>query len=164
MRGAVRARGCVKNWKFVMQLLKKIKSLFTQALSSNSSPAKLATSFAVGLFIAFSPLPGAHTAIMFFCGWFFRLNIPMLSVATFLNNPWTMIPFFVVDYSIGYWIVHSLFGVNVTWFISLEKLFGSGKICLVSFLVGGFFLGALAALISYPIMLRFFRKVKAKPS
>lgn len=67
-----------------------------------------------------------------------------------------MIPFFSFDYAFGYWFLHSLLGIEPSWSLSLANLFGSGKICVWSFLVGGNVLGILAGLISYPIMHRIF--------
>jgi len=142
-----------------MKLLKKIKDVFYTALKANSSPSKLALSFAIGIFIAFSPFPGGHTVMMFAAHWLFKLNFPILFLSTSFNNPWTLIPFFLFDYSFGHWLVHSFLGFSPTWVISLEKLFGSGNICLWSFLIGGNVLGIVAALISYPIMVMVFRSL-----
>ncbi|MBU1007906.1 DUF2062 domain-containing protein [Candidatus Dependentiae bacterium] len=142
-----------------MGFVEKVKSIFRKAIKSNSSPTKLAFSFSIGLFIAFTPLPGAHTLLMLSANWLFGLNFPMLFLATSCNNPWTMIPFYAFDYSFGYWFVHSFLGWSPSWVISLEKIFGSGKICLWSFFVGGHILGIIVAFISYPIMLRVFHRV-----
>lgn len=143
-----------------MNIGRKAKEIFYKALKSNSSPSKLALSFAVGVFIAFSPFPGGHTIIMLAANWLFRLNFPVLFFSTSFNNPWTLVPFCVLEYSFGYWFLRSFLGLNPTWVISLEKIFGSGKICLWSFFFGGTFLGAVAALISYPIMLKIFKSVR----
>lgn len=145
-----------------MRLYNKTKDLFYNSLNKGSSPAKLALSFSIGVFIAFSPFPGAHTIIMLVVNWLLGLNLPILFLATSLNNPWTIIPFYAVDYSFGYWVVHSLLGWSPSWVISLEKLFGSGSICLWSFFVGGNLLGLLAGVISYPVMLRLFSLLASK--
>ena len=141
-----------------MSLIEKTKKVFYKAMKSNSSPKKLALSFSIGLFIAFSPFPGGHTLIMLAASWLLKLNFPVVFLATSFNNPWTMIPFYAVDYSFGYWFVHSLMGWSPSWIISLKRLFGSGSVCLMSFLTGGLVLGAIAAVISYPLMIRFFEK------
>lgn len=142
-----------------MQFFGKIKKLFYKAVTSNGSPAKLAASFSTGLFIAFSPFPGGHTIIMLAANWLFRLNFPILFFATSINNPWTMVPFYAFDYSFGYWFTHSFLGLSPSWVISLEKIFGSGKICLWSFFIGGHVLGIIAALSSYPVMLWMFQSM-----
>lgn len=152
-----------------MVLWDKTKNVFRKAVRGNDSPTKLALSFSIGIFIAFSPLPGVHTLMMFLAKWLFNLNFPILFVATSFNNPWTILPFYALDYSVGYWILYSFFGWNPSaggiiplWVISLERIFGSGKICIWSFLIGGNVLGAIFALLSYPFILRFFRMLEAR--
>lgn len=140
----------------------KLKELFKKALGSGSSPHRLALSCAWGLYIAFSPFPGAHTVMMFMVKWFFDVHFPLLFLVTSVNNPWTMIPFFTGDYLFGYWFVHSLLGCEPAWQISLAKIFGSGSICIWSFLIGGNLLGIGAALICYPLMLFIFKRMIQK--
>jgi len=137
----------------------KIKKLLKKSLSSNASPGKLTFSACMGIYIAFSPFPGAHTLMMLASSWLFKLNFPILFITTSFNNPWTMLPFFSVDYFFGYWLVHNVCGWNPNWVISLEKIFGSGSICLWSFFIGGNVLGIVAALISYPFAKIFFTKL-----
>jgi len=145
-----------------MNLTKKISDGLKNAVTAGSSPQQLTYSFCIGLYIAFSPFPGAHTIMMFLSKYLFGLHLPTLFFATNLNNPWTMIPFYTFDYVVGYWITHSLIGLNPTWTISLAKLFGSGNICLWSFFVGGNLLGLLAAIIAYPIAKVAFEKIAAR--
>lgn len=145
-----------------MGIGKKIKNIFKNAIQANGSPAKLALSFAVGVFIAFSPYPGGHTVIMLAARWLFKLNFPVLFLATSFNNPWTMLPFFAFDYSFGYWFVHSFLGWDPSWVISLEKIFGSGHVCIWSFFIGGHVLGLAFALLSYPVMIWVFSNLVAK--
>lgn len=137
----------------------KILTWFEKILKSGSSPQKLAVSCCVGIYIAFSPFPGLHTVIMLFVSWFFGLNLPMLFLATSLNNPWTLLPVYSADYFFGHWLVHKILGCNPDFVISLAKVFGSGKICIVSFIVGGNVLGLAAALISYPFVILLFKRL-----
>jgi len=145
-----------------MSFIQKAKKIFYNAVKSNSSPHKLALSFSIGLFIAFSPFPGGHTVMMFAAKWLFGLNFPILFFATSFNNPWTMIPFYAFDYSFGYWFVHSFLSWDPSWVISFEKIFGSGSVCLWSFLIGGNLLGIIAAVLSYPIMARCFQVLSSR--
>jgi uncharacterized protein len=135
---------------------RKIINFFKKIMNSDASPQKMAGSFAIGVYLAFSPLPGLHTVMMFFLKWLFSLNFPMLFIATSINNPWTLILFYSADYFFGYWLVHTFLGCNPDFCISLAKVFGSGKICVTSFLIGGNVLGIAAALLSYlPIYIIF---------
>ena len=142
-----------------MKVLEKIKESFKGALTQGWSVDKLTLSFCIGVYIAFSPFPAGHTIMMFLFKWMFNLNFPILFVATSINNPWTMVAFYSLDYFFGYWFVHVLMGFNPGWAISLAKIFGSGKICVWSFFIGGNILGILAAIIAYPFVHIMFRQL-----
>lgn len=116
---------------------------------SHNDPEAIARSFCIGLYIAFSPFPGLHGVMMLGAQAVFGLHFPVLFFATSLNNPWTMIPFYSLDYSFGYWLLHSALELKPTWTLSLAKVFGSGTICIWSFLAGGNILGLIGALICY---------------
>jgi uncharacterized protein len=140
----------------------KIKNILKKAIMSNHSPSKLALSFAIGLFISFSPYVGGHTIMTIASLWLFRLNLPVLLLGSTLNNPWTMVPFFFADYGFGYWVVHSVLGLEPSWVISLERFFSCGKICFWSFFVGGNVLGIMSAMVSYPLMNALFKRLLTK--
>ncbi len=145
-----------------MLSIAKIKELFRKGLNSNNDPKTLAFSFCLGIYIAFSPFPGAHTIMMVLAKFLFRINFPILFIATSFNNPWTMIPFFSFDYFFGYWFTHSILGLTPGWVISLEKIFGSGSICVWSFIIGGNVLGIFAGIASYPFAKIFFTNLALK--
>jgi len=142
--------------KKLKHLKEKIISIFKNALTSGTSPQQLTLSCCIGLYIAFSPFPGLHTIMMLAISYFFRLNLPVLFVVSSINNPWTMFPLYSCDYAFGYWLVHSIFGIEPSWQLSLAKLFGSGKICLWSFLIGGNILAVSLSALSYPFVRKFF--------
>lgn len=135
------------------------REVFTQALVSGTTPERLTRSFCIGLYIAFSPYPGMHSMMMIASKYIWDLHFPTLFIATSINNPWTMIPFFTFDYAFGYWLLHSLLGWTPSWTLSLAKLFGSAKICVWSFLIGGNVLGIISAIISYPLVSRIFSRL-----
>lgn len=138
---------------------KKLKAIIVNALKAGWTADKLSLTFCLGLYIAFSPFPGGHTIMMVALNYLLNLNFPLLFIVTSINNPWTMIPFFSLDYVFGYWLVHSFLGFNPTWTICLADIFGGGTICLWSFFIGGNILGIAAALLTYPIVSSFFKKL-----
>jgi len=138
---------------------KRVQGLIFKALKSGSSPEKLSLSFAIGMYIAWCPFVGMHTIMMLSSLWIFKLNFPVLAFSTMLNNPWTILGFCSSEYAFGYWIVHYVIGWEPGWQISLEKIFGSGKICVWSFFIGGNIVGIVTALVSYPILLIVFKKI-----
>lgn len=142
-----------------MKFWNRLKESFSNAMRSGKSPRALALAFCVGIYVAFSPFPMAHMLMMVIFSWLLGLNFPIMFIAASINNPWTMIPFYSIDYAFGFWFVHNLLGFEPTWVISLVKIFGCGKICLWSFLIGGNVLGIAAGLICYPVVYYFFKKI-----
>ena len=56
--------------------------------------------FGVGLAISFIPLPG-HMLLACMIGVLFRLNIPVACAATFVVNPFTIVPLYYCAYRVG---------------------------------------------------------------
>ncbi len=138
----------------------KVISMVKEVISSgNETPTRLATACSLGIFVAFSPFPGFHSLMLIAIRWLFGLNLGVLFLFASINNPWTMVPFYLLDYIFGYWFLHDLLGWSGGIMISLEKFYGPGSICLWSFIVGGNILGIVAGLISYPIAKRIFSLV-----
>jgi uncharacterized protein (DUF2062 family) len=146
----------------IKKTVPKIKEILRKALLGGITPKNLARSAGIGVYIAFSPFPGAHTIMMLALKWLLGLHFPTLFVFTSINNPWTLIPFFSLDYAFGYWLVHKVIGWEPTWSISLAKIFGSGSVCLWSFFIGGNILGIISGLLAYPIMLFVFEHMHAR--
>jgi uncharacterized protein (DUF2062 family) len=138
---------------------KKINSIKTLFLNNISNPIFLARSVSVGIYIAFSPFIGLHTALIFLSGWMFSLSIPIIfAVSLILHNPWTM----VLIYSAGYFcgtIVCSLFSLQNSYLLSLIKkiiehipYIKMSPESLMEFIIGGNVLGIFAAIIMYPVV------------
>ncbi len=141
-------------------LVKFIRNFFIRLAYQEKSPEKLALSFCVGNYIAFSPFIFLHTVMVFICVWLFRLNFAVTFAAAYgVNNIWTAVPIYTVDYAFGYWLMHSVAGLdlvslNPSWMGFVHRFFelklGLAKPCLWSFLIGGNLLGILTSVILYP--------------
>jgi len=105
--------------------------------------------FAVGLFMAFVPVPfqmllGAAGAILF------RVNLPLSVALVWITNPLTMPPMFYFTYRVGVWLMgippnHEEFHFELSydWLMS-----GLGAIWQ-PFLLGCFVAGSVSALTGY---------------
>ena len=122
---------------------------------------RLTLSVCLGVFIAFSPLIGLHTIMVFFFGRLFSLHTPiLLAVSMTINNPWTMIGVYGLDHWVGK-ITCNFFEIDPTifapaflqsWNQWLFSFLGTSEFSLGAFLVGCHVLGLICALISYPIV------------
>lgn len=74
---------------------------FRRLLAVDDPPERTALAFAVGVFIAFTPLLGLHTILATLVAFVFRFNKLAIYVGTFLNNPVTLVPIVAASYAVG---------------------------------------------------------------
>jgi uncharacterized protein (DUF2062 family) len=128
-----------------------IRERVREVLKLNEPPHRLALAFALGIFIAFSPWLGLHIVSAVFLAWLFRLNKVVVVTASFVNNPWTIVPM----YAFCLW-----FGVKITgggvrvpeiaWgSLGVRELYGLLRPFLWPYLAGTIIVGAAAAFLSY---------------
>jgi len=105
--------------------------------------------FAVGLFMAFVPVPfqmllGAAGAILF------RVNLPLSVALVWITNPLTMPPMFYFTYRVGVWLLGSpIPHENFHFELSYEWLMSGLGAIWEPFLLGCFVTGSISALGGY---------------
>lgn len=110
-----------------------------------------------GVWIAFCPFLGLHTALVFLCSWLFSLNFAIVfGLSVLINNPWTMLPIYYFDYWVGmYWYTQIVGAVPENPFFLSEILLYIQKTLLIpafsfwAFIVGGIGVATVAAFITY---------------
>ena len=137
-------------------------------LCLDDSPAHVALSFAVGVWIAFFPLFGIHTGLALVLAFALRLNRAAILLGAYVNNPWTLAPLYMSGTLVGC----ALFGVsparlwNVEWahtwnplatLVALQPL-------LWPFVVGNLLLGTVVSVATYWLMRRVLERRRAKPA
>ncbi len=148
-----------------------IKGIFTRLLSYERCLHRLTLSCCMGIYIAFCPFVGFHTALVFLFAWLFALNFAvMLSVSMLVNNPWTMVPVYGAGHMFGDWML-SLCGLdhyewNPSWITSLNEwahqAIGLKGFSFWAFMIGGNILGIGLGVMCYPIIKRLFALVKER--
>lgn len=128
----------------------RIRSIF----QLSDTPHRLALAFAVGVFIAFSPLIGLHLLSCLIVAWAFRLSKLVLITAAFINNPWTIVPM----YGFCIWFGSKLMGREIAMpQIAWNELTLSTAYVVIQpyfwpFVVGTLVAGGIAAVISYGLI------------
>ncbi len=123
-------------------------------LSIKDSPHRLATAFAMGVFIGVSPLLGLHTVLGIALAWIFRLNKIVTMTGVFVTNPWTIVPI----YSFSVWVGAKFLGIthiipDVDWaHLKFSALFSELRPLLMPFVIGTLFVGFVSSVISYFII------------
>jgi uncharacterized protein (DUF2062 family) len=103
------------------------------------------------VFIAFSPTIGFHLLTCLVVGWLFGLNKLVLITASFINNPWTVVPL----YGFCIWFGLKITGHHgrvprIAWNeLTFSNSYTVLKPFLWSYVAGTLIIGAFAAFISY---------------
>jgi uncharacterized protein len=127
-------------------------------LRVEDTPTRVALAFALGVFIAFSPLIGIHTLIAIGLAVAFRLNRVVIVAGAWTNNPWTIAPMFTAGTLVGC----ALLGVSPTSLAAVDwglhgrafyQSFVAGFSPLVApFVVGNLVLGAVVAIVVFGVL------------
>jgi uncharacterized protein (DUF2062 family) len=125
-------------------------------LHVEDSPHRTALAFAVGVWIAFFPLLGIHTALALVVAMVFRLSRVAVILGAYLNNPWTLAPL----YSAGTLVGCLLLQVSPTdvWAMEWSEGWVLGEMLhhlrpiLWPFVVGNLVLGTIAAGVAYVVV------------
>jgi len=132
-------------------LRRYLREQFKTIIKLDDPPHKLAFAFALGVFIAFSPWIGLHIISCFFFAWLFRVSKLVVLTASFVNNPWTMVPIFGFSLWFGVKITNtSIVAPDIAWHeLSFTSAYYILKPYLWPFVAGTIVSGCIAAIISY---------------
>lgn len=128
-----------------------VRERLRSIMKLDDPPHKLAFAFSLGIFIAFSPWIGLHIISCIFFAWLFRVSKFVVLTASFVNNPWTIVPLYAFCIWAGLTMTGAQGSVpDIAWSeLTLTNAYGVLQPYLWSFVVGTLVAGAIAALISY---------------
>jgi uncharacterized protein (DUF2062 family) len=128
-----------------------IRSMIRMLTGSSDNPATIARGFAVGIFVAFSPLLGLHTFLAIFLAFLVRGNRLASLLASWICNPLTMIPILYFDFKVGEILLSASipFPENIH---TLKDIIHAGSQVAWPLLVGGHLIGLVLGLASFPIV------------
>jgi len=130
---------------------RSFRALLRRVLHLQESPQRTALAFSLGVFIAFSPAYGLHTAMVVLCTWLFGLNFVALLAGAFVNNPWTLIPILGATYWTGALLLGRTDTPTFDWHdLSFPGIYQQVLPYAVPFALGGLSLSVIGALLAYP--------------
>lgn len=138
------------------------------------SPEQVAWSFALGLAMAWNPLLGTHTGLVLAICFFGRhLHRPLMLLACFINNPWTMVPIATASALVGNLLMgrglaldlsaiqwKAIGWASFTTRAGFQAMMDMLNPVLGPYLLGGFILTILAIPLGYWAMLRISRRLR----
>jgi uncharacterized protein (DUF2062 family) len=134
------------------------KKRVKEILSLDAHPGHIASAFAVGVFISFTPFFGLHTPIAIAIAFLFRLNKVATITGAWVNTPITVGPVLVASYKLGRFVR----GKEIKPFVIKSLEWSELKIYAKSLIIGSSLIGFAAALASYALcywlVVRFRRK------
>ena len=79
----------------------QLSNFLKKLLALEDTPERIAKAFALGVFLAFSPLIGLHIVLGFGLAFFCGLNRVAMLLGLFINNPWTLVPIYAAGTYLG---------------------------------------------------------------
>ncbi len=135
-----------------------------EALHLGETPHRTAVAFALGVFIAFTPTYGLHTASVVFLAWALRLNFPAILAGSLINNPWTVIPILGATMWTGFFLLGIQDVPDVPWsHLSAATLYETVGPFILPFTLGALTLSVLGALLAYPLGLLLISWYRKRP-
>ena len=129
-----------------------LRAKIREALHLGETPQRTAVAFALGVFIAFTPTYGLHTASVVFLAWALRLNFPAILVGSLINNPWTVVPILGATMWTGFFLLGIQDVPDVSWsHLSITTLYETVLPFILPFTLGALTLSMLGALLAYPL-------------
>lgn len=137
------------------------KERFRKILSLDSHPRHIATGFAVGVFISFTPFFGIHTPMAIAAAFLFRLNKLTCITGAWINTPITIVPVLGLSYKLGRVLLGRPPGElkirDLEW-LTLKK--HAASLILGSSIIG-FIIAIAAYFICYWLIVRFRKRDEA---
>jgi uncharacterized protein len=79
----------------------RLRRAFAVLFHVEDTPHRIALSFGLGVFIAFSPLLGLHTLMALGIALALRLSKAAIILGIYVNNPWTIAPMYMAGTLLG---------------------------------------------------------------
>ena len=141
-----------------------LRAKIREALHLGETPQRTALAFALGVFIAFTPTYGLHTASVVFLAWALRLNFPAILVGSLINNPWTVVPILGATMWTGFVLLGIQDVPDVSWsHLSITTLYETVLPFILPFTLGALTLSILGALLAYPLGLLLISWYRKRP-
>lgn len=117
--------------------------------------SSIASSFFIGLFCAYLPVPG-HMLFASLLALLFRTNLPVAVGLIWVSNPLTIPPMFLFSYSVGVWLLgrpETHFAIELSWDWAVSQ----GSAIWLPLLTGSLLCGLVSGALGYLTVLFLWR-------
>lgn len=147
--------------------MSRTKNALKLLLHVEDTPHRLALAFGIGVWIAFFPIWGIHTAMALVIAFALRLSRAAMVLGAYVNNPWTAPALYTAGTVLGCWLL----GVPVEGFDDLDwslrgwaffdSLLETLRPYLWPFVVGNTLVGVAGGALSYFVLRRVLERRRA---
>lgn len=123
----------------------QIRQRLQAILALDDPPGRIATGFAIGVLIGFTPFLGLHTFLAIAVALIFRLNKIITITGTWVNSPLTVAPALLASYKLGQYMLNQPRKPFTYQSLCWAELKGYSS----ALLLGSTVIGLVAAVISY---------------
>lgn len=165
---ALEKAGNSLKWLFL-----RLRPLFRLLKGLRGTPEAIAGGFSLGLFLALTPTIGVQIIVAVFLATFFKLSRPAAVLSVMITNPFTIPPIFTFNYWVGRVFfdgpeVRQVYGhlLHITkelamanfWEVGtqIRAFVEIGRDMLIPLVVGSLIVAAVAGVVSYVLLVRFF--------
>lgn len=135
--------------------MSRIASALKLLLHVEDTPHRVALAFGIGIWIAFFPIWGIHTAMALAIAFLFRLSRAAMILGAYVNNPWTVAPLYTAGTVLGCWLLRVPVegSFDLDWSLKgavfLEALLRTLRPYLWPFVVGNTLVGVAGGALAY---------------
>lgn len=135
-------------------------------LRLDDTPEQVALSFGVGTFIGMSALLGLHVVTALVVAQCFRMNRKAMLIGVFVNNPWTLVPFYSLSAWLGLVLLNRPRSIpTVEWSsVTAASLFGEASALALPLILGSTGLGLVAGFTGYVAVRKMLQRVSPEPA
>lgn len=147
--------------------MSRTKNALKLLLHVEDTPHRIALAFGIGIWIAFFPIWGIHTAMALVIAFALRLSRAAMILGAYVNNPWTAPALYTAGAVLGCWLL----GVPVEGFDDLDwslkgrafldSLLQTLRPYLWPFVVGNTIVGVAGGALSYFVLRRALERRRA---
>lgn len=138
---------------------RSLRYYYYRLLRMEGSAEAIARGFAAGVFSGMFPLFGLQTAIGVAIAILVRGNKLMAAAGTWVSNPITDLPIFLLNFKVGQWLLGANhLTLNFATLRNFEALAAIGSELLIIWFIGCLVVGCLSAIASYFFSLRLVRR------
>ena len=144
--------GRVKEFLWPRKGFSRLYSYLVQRiLRMPGSAYSLASGFACGIAVSFTPLIGFHLLLGLGLAYFIRGNLATVLLGTMVGNPWTFPLIFVLLQAIGEGLIHYFGITNLVVPAEAGDVYGQFLIYFIPMAIGGVLMFFLSWLVSFLI-------------